>query len=547
MIRVVKVFLCLHLFISIIFICYYSVNVFHMDDWGTPGNIFFGYLSSNNHYFDLWSQHNESRLFIFKVFCLLLLDLNLYQPIIFVFIKILLLLYLVFFITNIYPNKKSKILLSLILLNICFLPSQSYSLICGITWLNVLVPVFLIIGINIHFSNKYNRNTKSLLKIFICIISTLTYANGMILWFFLNPLLFNIFTEKKYRYNKLNTFLFNIISLSTIYFYFIDYYKPLNHPSIIDGLLDIPRTFHFFTILICAPFIISNKTFHLTPILFSLLFCCLLFYSRNAIKSLFRKVKLNKFEFSVLLLILYGLSTCIVVSLGRSKFGLSTAIQMPHYPGIPVFFHLGLFSFLYYLNDYYFLKFRNYMTFFLIVTSIINLQYSHELFVKYNNQLKISQLAIKYIEYIPQNPFLLYSNPEPSIDILPKYQVFKKNNLLKSIDINNYEFLNLDKTFGKLNFRNNDKTLFYNGYVNSNINYSYDHIIVTSKPFDLNSLFCTLTFNSNNNLFTKIFGNNYSHKFDHFVDYNTNTNTFYGYAVDINNKKLLPLESFKYD
>lgn len=546
MINFVKYFLCLHLVISFFFVCYYSVNVLYMDDWGTPGNIFYGYLSSDNNYFDLWGQHNESRLFIFKIFCLLLLELNLYQPILFVFLKAFLLFYIVLYITFIYPKKNSKTLLFLILINICFLPSQSYSLICGITWLNVLVPVLLMIGINIHYSNKFNKITKILFKILVSIISTLTYANGMILWFFLNPVLLNIFTEKKLRYNNFHLCIFNFTSLFCIFYYFIDFQKPLNHPSLIDGFLDIPRSLHFLTILIWSPFIISNKTFHLTPILLTCLLLCLIFFSRHSIKSFFNKFILNKFQLLVLFLTLYGLSTCIVVSLGRSKFGLSTAIEMPHYPGIPVFFHLGLFSILFYLTDHFSLKYKKLLISFLIITSIFNIQYSHKLFIKYFNNYKISELAIKYIEYIPDNPFLLYSHPEPQKDILPKFSVFKKNNLIKTININEYKFYKNDKYFGKLNYRNNGKTIFFNGFITANKNYSYDHIIVMLKPLDISSLFCTLKINERYNTFDKYFDSE-DIKYDQFVDYETNASNLYAYAVDVNKKIFLPLESIIHD
>ena len=45
-----------------------SRNVLFMDDWGTPGSIFYSYLNGNIDFDDFYSQHNESRPILSKIY-----------------------------------------------------------------------------------------------------------------------------------------------------------------------------------------------------------------------------------------------------------------------------------------------------------------------------------------------------------------------------------------------------------------------------------------------------------------------------------------------
>ena len=69
------------IFLVIIFVCYVnyltitqSRNVFFMDDWVTPGSIFYSHLNGDLDFDDLFSQHNESRPILSLIYSLLLLE-----------------------------------------------------------------------------------------------------------------------------------------------------------------------------------------------------------------------------------------------------------------------------------------------------------------------------------------------------------------------------------------------------------------------------------------------------------------------------------------
>ena len=74
------------MFLVIIFVCYVnyltitqSRNVFFMDDWGTPGSIFYSYLSGDLDFDDFLSQHNESRPILSNVYSLFLFESGIFS------------------------------------------------------------------------------------------------------------------------------------------------------------------------------------------------------------------------------------------------------------------------------------------------------------------------------------------------------------------------------------------------------------------------------------------------------------------------------------
>ena len=533
-----------NILIVLSFVIYYSSNVMFMDDWGTPGNIIYSYLSNNLNLNDFWEQHNESRLVVFKIICVILIYFDIYEPIIFVVLKILLTFALVIVICKSYPNRKHRKYLFVILLTVALLPAQSYALLFGITWLNTLVPLIMAICIKIYFFEFKNKNIKYILLIALCIISTLTYANGMVLWFILNPLIFNLVLRDSEKVRVLGVVLFNIFAFIFISIYFSNYNHPSNHPSIIDGLKDLPRSLHFLAILTWSPFIISLKNFHVAPILLYVSLLYLLYISRNHFIDILKKRYITQFEAQSFAFIVYGFATLLVVSLGRSQFGLKTAIEMPHYPGISIFFHIGIFSLFFYFGNFFNSKLKSIFISFITLTIIINFQHTHNLFNSYANQFKTAKLALNYLELIPDNPFLLVCHHRPDLDILPKYKLFEANRIIESIDYSKFRFSDSNSSFGKFYYRNDDKTLYFSGFANCPLGNHIEHIILLVNENEINSAFCTLTFNLETNL-KGVFSKKNSFSFDHFIDYSCNHTELFAYAVDTKANMLFPIEHIK--
>ena len=69
--------------LAVLYINYLTVsqsrNVIFMDDWGTPGELFYSYFNGGIDTSDFLSQHNESRLVLTKIYSIMLVKLDLYS------------------------------------------------------------------------------------------------------------------------------------------------------------------------------------------------------------------------------------------------------------------------------------------------------------------------------------------------------------------------------------------------------------------------------------------------------------------------------------
>ena len=140
-----------------------SRNVLFMDDWGTPGSIFYSYLNGNIDFDDFYSQHNESRPILSKIYSLLLLELGIFSTQYAVFLRITLSLIISFLIYRLSKPtiKNNSILFFCFVLLIVFIPTQCYNMLFGMTFTGLVIPLSILLSVLLIFS--YESSLKNYL------------------------------------------------------------------------------------------------------------------------------------------------------------------------------------------------------------------------------------------------------------------------------------------------------------------------------------------------------------------------------------------------
>jgi hypothetical protein len=301
----------------------YAVPLPVMDDW--PMGWFLcktssGFFSLN----DLIAQSNETRPVIPRLALIILTFFtgwNVYYHMALTFLLACMISFNIYKLcTIIFPDIKNIHALLMMVANLMvFSPLQHQNWLWGIQFI-VFIPIFcLTLSLLIYYSN-YSDSFKLLASILLCIISTYSYANGMICWFLLIPVLvYQNYRNRNFR--KLLT-IFLLAMILCITMYFINYVKPSHHPQFDYAISHLLKAFEYFTAFIGSPVSgrygnnnsISIFISGITVILIFLLFIINIFHNiRN-------KYYMNR-TLPWLLIALYSLFSAIITTVGRSGFG----------------------------------------------------------------------------------------------------------------------------------------------------------------------------------------------------------------------------------
>ncbi|MBT3636935.1 MAG: hypothetical protein HN531_08345 [Opitutae bacterium] len=503
-------------FIVVIFVVIYinctivsqSRNVLLMDDWGTPGELFYSYYNGGIDASELLSQHNESRLVLTKIYSLILLNMGIYSTQIAVYIRIILSFVCCALIYNISRSeiKEYSLPFSCLILLIIFIPTQYYNMLFGMTFIGFIVPICILLSVIILFSEKSSFAKFSTITI-LSILSTFTYANGMILWFLCNPFIFNKLTDYNKHINKKYSYAFTIIGLVTIAFYFMDYIHPEVHPDISSGFSDPLRLLHFFAILIWAPFAMGWTNYLVSSVVLSFMLCYVAFHYKVYIVAIFRqRVQLTEFKYAMFLILVYGLVSCMAVAFGRCGFGLKFALA-PQYPTVSIWIHIALIGLFFTVKYKNIKSLRDYSVICYILLYSLCFEFGINKIKEHGQKYKIAQLAIYYSEIIPQNPFLKVLHPKPEIGILPKIKTFKNNNLITvcKSQITSVNPIEINHVDGNFSYRSDGKNISFTGYsYNAHEKNFFDHLIMYDKNIegDYKPLL-SATFNKTNKSFSE--------------------------------------------
>ena len=315
----------------------YGVNVPFWDQWDCPGIVLLKAHAGNLAFGDLLAQHNESRMPFPKIIFLLLAKLtgwNTRYETLLTFMGACLVslnIYILLKRTSTITFHTQLVLLFLLNLLI-FSPMQYMNFLWGMELVNFIPIICISTCLAIVYSNLGDA-LKFILFSILATISTYSFANGLLCWIIVFPLL--IFRTHKKTFDIRWLVLVGIstaILLVDVSVYFYDYSKPTHHPSFLAALFSPLKTALAFLTFIGAPLgekeQIPSAIFGVILIgLFSAV-CVRLF---NTIR---KGVSIDAY-LPWLALGIYSILNGLMVSLGRMDFGVS-GLQVHHLFGLSV-------------------------------------------------------------------------------------------------------------------------------------------------------------------------------------------------------------------
>jgi hypothetical protein len=317
----------------------YGVNFPFSDQWQLASmfeKIYAGNLSFN----DLFAQFHESRKFFPRLIFIGLAYLTNWD--------VRAEMWVIFLLTclvsvNIYwlscltikASLKNRLLIFAVANLLIFSPAQYENWLWGIQVV-VYLPIACITAGLVLANSQLNEKSKLLIGLFLCIISTFSYANGMLSWLLVFPALIvgNCYNWREVFEQKLLIFGGAIAFLTSIVIYFYDYQKPADHPSFTEALFRPLDTAHYFLSFLGAPLGINNLTLSTSVglIVLSLWLGLTVYF----LPLIIRDFNLFKRLVGWQAIAAYALISGLVTSLGRVGFGISQSLA-PRYTAFSIY------------------------------------------------------------------------------------------------------------------------------------------------------------------------------------------------------------------
>lgn len=305
----------------------YSVNVPFWDQWTTPAAILIKFHQGDLTLGDLLAQHNESRKFFPKLLFIALAQLNGWNIQFEILITFLLACFISYCVYKLsWYTLRAKIIhrfIYLLLANcLIFNPLQYENWLWGIQ-LITFVPIACIISCFLILLSKKSSSTKFLTCTALCIVSTFTFANGILSWIVVAPYL--MLKISKLLYVRVCFFLgWFLIFSGNIVVYFYNYDKPDHHPSFYEALQHPIKAIRYFISFLGAPLASHNLvTASILGSIFLLLFLFIFLYSIFSFKK--------SYAFFVRILpwlsiASYSLLSALITTSGRAGFGIEQSL-----------------------------------------------------------------------------------------------------------------------------------------------------------------------------------------------------------------------------
>lgn len=242
--------------------CTHWVPVPYWDEWDSPGKQLAAYYRGNLSLADLFSQHNESRNLFPR-----LLYLATYLPagwdvrcgMVATFVLACASsagLYAVSRRTN---RSRGAVLLMFAVMNfLLFSPRQYENFLYALMGEVFTPPCALILAILVNLSNLSSK-WKALMNAALAVISTYTFANGMLLLVLAFPLgTMSALRPEEARFRSFWRMVYALIGALSIFFYFISYHHPPHSPPFVSPLERLPALLHFFLFWIGSLFRVGD-------------------------------------------------------------------------------------------------------------------------------------------------------------------------------------------------------------------------------------------------------------------------------------------------
>ncbi|MDJ0553834.1 MAG: hypothetical protein QNJ68_05220 [Microcoleaceae cyanobacterium MO_207.B10] len=323
----------------------YSVNFPFSDQW--PLAVMFEKIYAGNLSFaDLFSQFHESRKFFPRLIFIglaYLTNWDVRYEMLIIFLLTCIVSLNIYWLNNL--TVRASLITQLFLLAISnlliFSPSQYENWLWGIQ-IVVYIPIACLTGCLVVAHKKQSFRTKFVICFCLCTISTFSYANGMLTWILVFPVLAILASGKWQEIFTKNLWIIigGILGLVVnIIIYFYDYQKPDKHPSFISAITHPVDTVHYFLAFLGAPLAFENLT--VATIVGGLVFGLWVFLS-------WRFLRLVKTDFLFLhrfigwlIIGIYGIISGAVTAAGRVGFGVGQSLA-PRYTAFSLYLIVSL-------------------------------------------------------------------------------------------------------------------------------------------------------------------------------------------------------------
>lgn len=330
----------------------YGVNFPFSDQW--PLAVMFEKIYANNLTIsDLFAQFHESRKFFPRLIFIGLAQLTNWDvryEMLFIFFLTCLISINIYWLSKITLKTSClQLVLLFILANLfVFSPAQYENWLWGIQ-IVVYIPILCLTSCILISHSKSSANIKLILTILLTTIATYSYANGMLNWLLVLPVLLVGITKpvqalsnqfhpaqyKKFILIWLIAFLVNIIP------YFYQYEKPNDHPSFISGILQPINSLHYFLVFTGSPLAFGNLTVATIIGFIVIVLWGLIVFKLSQI--IFKNISQPAISQVIgwLVIGLYGIISGLITSLGRVGFGVSQALA-PRYTAFSIYIIISL-------------------------------------------------------------------------------------------------------------------------------------------------------------------------------------------------------------
>lgn len=282
----------------------------------------------------IFYQHNEHRMFFPKLIFFFLARLTKWNVRIEVFFNWILLQCAILMLYQILKENVKRQYRWLLVLSLCFFLAPNYyeNLLWGFQGC-IQLTLLAVIGAILALARVRNSLLRLNLAVLSCIIASFSQANGLAAWFVMLPLLI---VERKGAINDNRPLVFRRKVMTLIYWlfmtsltftaYFRNFQVQMGHHPSLAFPWNYPAKFfsYFFTFLGAAFLKVPNELFTANYYLYGFIgvFLCFIFF-QSILFDLFQfKKNVSKF-----CLLLFVISTGLMISFGRANFGLEQALS----------------------------------------------------------------------------------------------------------------------------------------------------------------------------------------------------------------------------
>lgn len=323
----------------------YSVNFPFSDQW--PLAVMFEKIYAGSLSFDdLFAQFHESRKFFPRLIFIglaFLTNWDVRYEMLVIFLLTCIVSLNVYWLNRL--TVRASLVTQLFILAISnlliFSASQYENWLWGIQ-IVVYIPIACLTGCLVILYTKLSLRTKFIICFCLCVVSTFSYANGMLIWILVFPALAILASGKWQDIFSKNIWIIiggflGLVANAVLYFY--DYQKPDKHPSFVSAITHPIETFHYFLAFLGAPLAFESLT--VATIVGGVVFGLWVCLCRQFLRLVKTDFLLLHRLIGWLIIGVYGIISGAVTAVGRVGFGVAQSLA-PRYTAFSLYLMVSL-------------------------------------------------------------------------------------------------------------------------------------------------------------------------------------------------------------